>query len=168
MIWLKLDFSKRKSGPKGINTVVRSFQVDPADPTGNTLLKDDKGSTIEKSKREVTITDVEVPQYESPQDAIQAAGSEQQFMKKVNQWVKAEVVGAIRQVGNQFSADDKDDTIISKGREIARSLNPFKDRRKTGDVKERAARMDRIEEMVAAGTSDEDILAFIKANRAAA
>lgn len=164
MLYLKLDFSKKKNpDARGIKTVVTSYQTNP---DGSTF-KDKDGKSVETASRTVLVTDIEVPQYESVQDAVNAAGSEAQLVKKLNQWVKAEAVGAVRQVGLKFSAEDPDEKILEEARATARSINPFKDRRSaSGTVKERAARMEEIEKLMSAGASDEDLLAFLKSARA--
>lgn len=145
---------------KPIKTKVVSYEKG-ADGKNVTDADGNKKVSLE---RVVEIKGVEVPQYESLEEATQAAGSVEQLLKSINKWTKDEAVAPVRLVGSQFSTDDSDDVIASKGREVARSVNPFEDRRGGGNAENKrlADQLRSIQEAAKSGMSDAELIALIR------
>lgn len=140
---------------KPVKTVVQKFEVDAEGK------KTDKVSL----KRTVNVDGVEVPQYANLAEAVTHAGSEDKVTEYLNLSVKADAVARVRTVGLSFTTDDPDTSIITKGLELARSFNPFTDKRRGESVKAKAEKMDKIESLLASNASDEEILAAIRGGK---
>lgn len=143
---------------KAIKTVVKSFAKDAAGKN----VKDEAGNEIVSAQRTIDITDVELPQYATLAEIVQAAGDEQKVVEYVNSSVLADGKSRVRNVGLSHEASDDDVVIITAGREVAAKFNPFADRRKGEGVTALANKMKDILAAQANGASDEDILALIR------
>ena len=146
---------------KPIKTVVKSFQKDAEGKT----VKDADGNEVVSGTREVLISDVEIPQYESLAEAVQAAGSEAKVLEYLNKSTKADAVSPVRLVGASFTLDNTDDEIIKKGREISSTFNPFTDRRKGEGVKALADKFKELQTLASGGASDAELLALIRGGK---
>jgi hypothetical protein len=155
---------------KPIKTVVRSYQKE----ADGTFSKDADGNRVVTTEREITIPGVEIPQFESLQEAVQKAGSEDAVLAAINEYTKGVAVGPVRIVGNKFSTEDKDEVVVQEGLSLAKLANPFEDRRGAGNAvnKAKAQQFDALkaalESARSSGKSDEEaaaeLIAMLKAN----
>jgi hypothetical protein len=147
---------------KPVKTVVKSFQI--GEDKKN--VKDAEGNDVVTATREVLISDVQIPQYENIDEAIQAAGSADKLLEYINKSVKADAVSPVRLVGASFTADNTDEEIVNKGRELASTFNAFTDKRKGEGVKALADKFKELQKLAASGTaSDAELLALIKGGK---
>lgn len=155
---------------KPIKTTVRSYQKE----ADGTYSKNEKGDRIVTTEREISIAGVEIPLFESLAEAVQKAGSEDAVVEALNEYTKGVAVGPVRIVGNKYSTEDKDEVVIAEGLALAKSANPFEDRRGAGNAVNKAkaqqfdALQSALQNALASGKSQEeaaaDLIAMLKAN----
>lgn len=145
---------------KKINTKIVDFQK----TEDGKFKTDEKGNRVAARERTLAISDVEVPQFESLQEAVQTAGGEDKLLESINKWTKDEAVAPVRIVGGKYNYDDPDDKIIAEGRAIAKTINPFEDRRGGGNAQNKilADQYKELQALKESGASDADLLAAFK------